>query len=49
MQCSAVQCSAVIVGGGEGGGGKKLKARDADGNGDGDDSINRIWKGNRVE
>ena len=28
----AVQCSAVIVGGGKGEGGKKLKARDADGN-----------------
>ena len=47
--CSAVPCSDS---GGRGRGmegGEKLKARDADGNGDGDDSINRIWKGNRVE
>ena len=49
MQCSAVQCSDSGGRGRGKEGGEKLKERDADGIRDGDDSINRIWKGNRVE
>ena len=52
VQCSAVHALQCSDSGGRERGkeeGEKLKARDADGNGDGDDSISRIWKGNRVE